>query len=44
MKAKITITIDEEILKKIQFIAETEKRTISSLINKFLNDRVKSDK
>ncbi|HEY5563880.1 MAG TPA: hypothetical protein VIK72_19365 [Clostridiaceae bacterium] len=44
MKEKITITIDEEILKKLQTIAEKESRTISGLINKTLKDSIKSDK
>jgi len=43
MKTKITITIDEEILKDIQVIAEKESRTISSQINKILKDSIKSD-
>lgn len=44
MKAKITITIDEEVLKAIQVMAEKESRNVSSLINKILKDNVKSDK
>lgn len=38
MKKKITITIDEEILRKLQEIAEKEGRTISSLVNKISMD------
>ena len=44
MKAKITITIDEEVLKQIQILAEKESRNVSSLINKLLKDTVESDK
>ena len=38
MKAKIAITLDEEILKLIKELAKTESRTISSQINKILRD------
>lgn len=40
MKKKITVTIDEEILLKLQEIADKEGRTISSLINKISMDFV----
>jgi predicted transcriptional regulator len=38
MKAKITITIDDDVLKKIQKLAEEDSRTVSSQINKILKD------
>lgn len=38
MKAKITITLDDDILKQIQKLSEDESRTISSQINKILKD------
>ena len=38
MKAKITITIDDDVLKKIQKLAEKDSRTVSSQINKILKD------
>jgi len=42
MKAKITITIDEDVLKKIQILSDREARTISSQINKILRDYLNS--
>lgn len=42
MKTKITITIDENVLKAITNVAESESRTISGLINKVLKDFVDS--
>lgn len=38
MKRKIAITIDEDVLKKVQQIAIDESRTVSSQINKILKD------
>lgn len=42
MKAKITITIDDDILKLIQKLSEEESRTVSSQINKILKDYLES--
>jgi hypothetical protein len=41
MKAKIAITLDEEILNSVKQLAESESRTISSQINKILKDYLK---
>jgi hypothetical protein len=38
MKVKIAITLDEEILKLVKELAESESRTTSSQINKLLKD------
>lgn len=38
MKTKITITIDSDLLKKIQQIAIKDERSISGLINKIIKD------
>jgi predicted transcriptional regulator len=43
LKVKITITLDKEVLEKIQQIAEKESRTVSSQINKIIKD-IASDK
>jgi len=41
MKTKIAITLDEEILKLVKELAESESRTVSSQINKILKDFLK---
>ena len=38
MKKKITITVDEDVLVKLQEIAQLEGRSISSLLNKISKD------
>jgi predicted transcriptional regulator len=38
MKTKITITLDDDVLKQIQKLSEEESRTVSSQINKILKD------
>ena len=38
MKAKIAISIDEEVLKKLKQIADEETRTISNLFEKIAKD------
>lgn len=43
MKKKITITIDEEILKLLKEYAKNEDRNISSQINKILKDFFKGN-
>lgn len=43
MKTKITITIDDEILKAIKNLAQKEDRTVSSQINKILKNHFKNE-
>lgn len=38
MKTKIAITIDKETYDKLKILADSDKRTVSSLINKILSD------
>lgn len=38
MKSKITITVDEDVLKRTQKMADEESRNISNQINKILKD------
>jgi len=44
MKTKITITIDDDVLKQVQQLSEEEARTVSSQINKILKDYFTSPK
>jgi metal-responsive CopG/Arc/MetJ family transcriptional regulator len=41
MKSKITVTIDEDVIKSVEALATEESRSISSLINKILKDFLK---
>ena len=44
MKKKITITIDDDLLKKVECLAEEEDRNVSSQINNILKKYFKESK
>lgn len=43
MKSKLAITLDEDILKKVNELADKESRSVSSQINKILKDYFKEE-
>jgi hypothetical protein len=43
-KAKVSITLDQDVYDAIVVIAEKDDRTVSAMINKILRDFVKGEK
>lgn len=42
MTIQVSVKIPEELLEELKLLAETEKRTMSNLINKLLSDGVEN--
>lgn len=41
LKEKISITIDEDVLKKLKFLSENDDRSLSQYINLVLKEHIK---